>query len=224
MYPCDVFEAAVIAVLVGLAITIGATAALRGSSRWRVFREDIQATPGMHAIALKRRQIAVTCDETGGFLCVPIVDEPRRRWHVVLPVPAVTARRIMVIGRRGELRSDVADGVAEVELGIEELDAKYVFNGRIEPLGALLSITQGREAVDAALASHQVRAIAFKPPGIIVDVEMFVLNAREARERLRDLAPIISTLAALAASLPEGAIVSGSSASGDPVPIPLFRR
>ena len=54
MYPCDVFEAAVIAVLVGLAITIGATAALRGSSRWRVFREDIQATPGMHAIALKR--------------------------------------------------------------------------------------------------------------------------------------------------------------------------
>jgi hypothetical protein len=219
-----VFEVAVIAVLVGLAVTVGATAAVRGTSPWRLFRADIQATPGMHAIALRRRLMAVSCDETGGVLLVPLVDQPRRRWHVVLSVPSVTPRRTMVIGRRGELRSDIADGVAEIELGIEELDTKYALNGRPEPLGALFSITPAREAVDAALAFKAVRAIAFKAPGIILDVEMNVLNAREARERLRDLAPIATTLARIAASLPEGAIVSGSSASGDPVPIPLFRR
>jgi hypothetical protein len=219
-----VFEAAVIAVLVGLAMTVGATALMRGSPRWRVFRDEIQATPGMHAIALRRKMIAVSCDDTGGVIVVPILGEPRRRWHVVFPVPAVTPRRTMVIGRRGELRSDVADGVAEVELGIEEVDAKYALNGRPEPLGALFSITPAREAIDAALASKQVRAVAFKAPGIIIDVDMFVLNAREARDRLQQLGPIATTLARIAVTLPEGSIVSGSTPSGDPVPIPLFRR
>ena len=126
------------------------------------------------------------------------------------------------------LRRTGAVGACRVHSGRAwRVTGRYQLNGFHEAAAALFSIPQVSEAIDAYFADAFVRSLVLRGHSILSEATLISMSAVEARARIARFHAVATIVQPILTALPSAgpqAALGAASASGDPIPVPLFRR